>query len=359
MKVCILGESRFVPVRHLVEYLVARGDEVHAAGFGPLAFDGRIATHPLETGSKVSVFLARPAVRDLIRKLRPDIVHAFYLTSYGFLSSRVQGTPVLATAMGSDVFGAPDLSRWLRPLRDRLTRAAIERADRIHSVADHMTEQLVRMGAAPSKIVTFPRGVETQRFRTVRDEGDTTETLRATCTRKLEPVYDHRTLLEGASRFVSRGGELRLSLVGEGYLRPALELRAAELGLGDVVRFEGERPHDAMPDSYRQAQVYASASLSDGTSSCLLEAMAAGCIPVVTDIQANRAWVEDGVNGFLFAAGDPDALASALARARETRTRWPDMRRKSLEIVERRGSLAAGLQRVRDLYDELAGRGTV
>lgn len=350
MKVCILGESRFVPVRHLVRFLLARGDDVHVAGFGPLEFTPPVTTHALELTSRLKLLAGRPTVRDLVRAIRPDVVHAFYLTSYGYLASSVEGVPVLATAMGSDVFGAPDLSRWLQPLRDRLVRAAVSRADRIHSVADHMTERLVKLGAPPSAIVTFPRGVETTRFRTLREAAGESDGLRIACTRKLEPVYDHETLLDGVARYRASGGDMHLALVGSGYLRPALESRVQALALGEVVSFEGERTHEAMPDVYRAANVYASASLSDGTSSCLLEAMAAGCVPVVSDIPANRAWIEDGANGFLFGVRDATAVQGALARAHEARGRWPEIRRRNVELVERRGSLEAGLRRVVELY---------
>ena len=64
-----------------------------------------------------------------------------------------------------------------------------------------------------------------------------------------------------------------------------------------------------------RAKVYVSTSLADGTSISLLEAMAAGLIPVVSDIDANRPWITHGEDGFFFPAGDSQALAEQIVQA--------------------------------------------
>jgi glycosyltransferase involved in cell wall biosynthesis len=70
-----------------------------------------------------------------------------------------------------------------------------------------------------------------------------------------------------------------------------------------------------LPDCYHTADIYISASHSDGSSVSLLEAMACGLPALVSDIPGNREWVKPGGNGWWFADGDADRLASALAQA--------------------------------------------
>jgi glycosyltransferase involved in cell wall biosynthesis len=64
-----------------------------------------------------------------------------------------------------------------------------------------------------------------------------------------------------------------------------------------------------------QASVYVATALADGTSPALLEAIAAGLTPVVTDIEANRSLVNDGQDGFLFKSSDPEDLAKNIIHA--------------------------------------------
>ena len=67
-----------------------------------------------------------------------------------------------------------------------------------------------------------------------------------------------------------------------------------------------------MPAYLADSDLYVSSSLSDGTSVCLLEAMAAGLPVVVTDVEAILEWVTDGENGLVVPRKDPAALAEAI-----------------------------------------------
>jgi glycosyltransferase involved in cell wall biosynthesis len=117
-------------------------------------------------------------------------------------------------------------------------------------------------------------------------------------------------------------------------------------------------PHARMAPTLAGAQVYVSTSLSDSTSVSLLEAMAAGAFPVVTDIEANREWIEDGRNGFLVPVDDPAVLASRIIAALAD----PELRRRArahnLELVRRRASWRANMDAIERLFRRLvAGDG--
>ena len=97
---------------------------------------------------------------------------------------------------------------------------------------------------------------------------------------------------------------LAVTIAGDGPEAAALAARARARGVDGFVRFVGRLPHAALPALLADAAVVVSCALSDSTSISLLEAMAAGATPVVTDLPGNRAWVEDGVHGRLFPPGD-------------------------------------------------------
>jgi glycosyltransferase involved in cell wall biosynthesis len=87
------------------------------------------------------------------------------------------------------------------------------------------------------------------------------------------------------------------------------------LGLEGQVELLPRLPRPQMAELFRQAHVVVSPSTHDGTPNSLLEAMACGCFPVVSDLESLREWITPGQNGLLFDPGDPFALSEAVQLA--------------------------------------------
>jgi L-malate glycosyltransferase len=84
----------------------------------------------------------------------------------------------------------------------------------------------------------------------------------------------------------------RLVVGGEGALRAQLEGLARRLGVAGAVEFGGSATWPAgLAERLGKAAEYVSVPSSDGTSVTMLEAMAAGAYPVVSDLPGNREWV--------------------------------------------------------------------
>src|SRR5262249_2356265 len=115
-------------------------------------------------------------------------------------------------------------------------------------------------------------------------------------------------------------------------------------------------PLQAIRDLLQTADVYVSASTSDGTSSSLLEAMASGAFPVLTHIAANVPWVVPGKTGLLFEPADPSSLAVALKRALSD----DRMRREAVApnrtLVEQEGNQRTNVERMLGLLDQAVAR---
>ena len=130
-------------------------------------------------------------------------------------------------------------------------------------------------------------------------------------------------------------------------------LARATLPLGRA-EFVGRITPAAMADWLGRAEFVVSASRSDSTSQSLLEAMAGGAVPIVSDIEGNRAWVRDGEGARMFAPGDDRGLARALREAWRDPAWAERARRLNRERVERDGDAARNMQRIERLFDSLA-----
>jgi len=124
--------------------------------------------------------------------------------------------------------------------------------------------------------------------------------------------------------------------------------------LASPVRFLGTRRD--LPEIFRALDLFVHPSLWEGLPLALLKAMGAGLPVVATRVSGSQEAIEDGVNGYLVAPGDPEALARAilgLYRHPEVRRRLGDAARRR---VAARYSLEAMLQSLEELYLNLGRR---
>jgi glycosyltransferase involved in cell wall biosynthesis len=248
-------------------------------------------------------------LRRLIGDLKPDVVFGLYLSSAGLLACLSGHRRVVVSARGGDVNSHINSFLWRR-----LFRWMGRRAKLVHCVSDSLSEQLcTRAGVPPRKLITAPIGVDCSRF-TLAEFAQRPGGGMLLCTRAHKPVYDNATLLRGMRILKDMGENFHLTFVEA---PRADETRAVvgALDLDDRVSFIDPYALGELPGILAQHDIYVSASLSDGASSSLLEAMSSGICPVVSDIEANHPWVEHGDNGLLFPPGDAEALAECLLKA--------------------------------------------
>lgn len=115
------------------------------------------------------------------------------------------------------------------------------------------------------------------------------------------------------------------------------------------VRLIGEVPHADMPALLARADVALNTSVAEGMSNAVLEAMACGRAPLLSDIPAHREIAEDEVSALLFDVSGPDAGAAALARQAARLADDPALR-------ARLGGAAAARARARHTTAEEARR---
>jgi L-malate glycosyltransferase len=318
MRIVFVAHHGTVHTRRWIAFFAARGHEVHVVtcGGGDVYDedeDGRPLPRPYEVhdlgpprAGKLGYLLKVAAARRVVRRLRPDLVHAHWATSYGLLGLAAGVHPFVVTAHGDDVLIAPG-NRLLRPIVTRVLRAA----DLITVPSEHMRAAVHEL-VGPKRVEVFQYGVETERLAglaAARDRGG--GPLRIVSARPLLELYRVDVLLEalaGLERpFVA-------DIAGDGPERRRLEARAQRLGLADRVAFHGRLAPHRVERLIADADVYVSVAASDGTSIALLEALALGAVPVLSDIPANAAWVDDGETGVLVEA-TPAAVRAGIERA--------------------------------------------
>lgn len=320
MRLCYLADAPYIHTRRWVRHFVGRGWEVHVVSFRPAEIEG-VTVHHLagwEWLGRLRYLLRIRRVRWLVRDLRPDLLHALHLTSYGFLAALCDVHPTLVSVWGTDVLEAPRLS----PLHYAITRYALRRADHITATGLRLAEAATRYAPAGKPVTVVPYGVDLREFRprpsagggpALGGRGARSEVVIGAVARLSKEKGLHY-LLEAFAVVASRRAEARLVLAGEGPERRRLERLAARMGLGERVQFLGQVPHEQVPQVLQGLDIFAMPSTYEGFGVAALEAEAMEVPVVASRIHGIPDVVVDGETGLLVPPRDRQALAAALER---------------------------------------------
>ncbi len=144
----------------------------------------------------------------------------------------------------------------------------------------------------------------------------------------------------------------QVALVGQGKHRPVLEALVRELGLEKQVVFTGYVPAADLPALLNSVDIFAMPSNAELQSIATLEAMACGLPVLAADARALPELVENGVNGYLFAAENIDDAAQKLAKLVNDKAQWPQFGAASLCRAQIH-SLGNTIRRYESLYFDL------
>jgi len=216
----------------------------------------------------------------------------------------------------------------------------------------------------PEQIWVFPQGIELDVFkpcaearRALREKLGWTEKKVLVMSRQLKSIYGVDIFIKALHTIVREQPHVRALIVGEGPLEVELKELVAVLGLSEFVKFIGRVDREELVNYLNAADIYVSTSYSDGTSLCLLEAMATGLPAVVTDVPANLEWIENGHNGFTANRGNPREVADALLKLLEDRSLCEIFGARNLAIAKERADWDKNFEKILKMFDLLLHRG--
>jgi len=336
VRILYLGIAESEHLRRWVGAAAARGHEAHLASFEPAPVEGA-TLHPLirHAGKARRYARALGDIRRLISRLAPDLVHAHFLTGYGYLAPWLGFHPWALTLWGTDILQNPQRSR-----ADRwLSRAALRSADLVIADSRDALRAAQRLGARPDRSLAIPWGVEVDRFRPPATHDERRQLLRALelpdsalvvlSARSLtEPFYRVEDVVRGTLQAMQSSDDLFLVVAGGGELLEPLRAAVRDHPGAARIRWLGQVERRRMVSLMALADIYVSVPTHDATSVALLEAMASGCALVASDLPSNREWVVplpgSDATGTLVPARAPEAVAAAItayAQDRFTRER--------------------------------------
>jgi glycosyltransferase involved in cell wall biosynthesis len=359
MRIALFSSAANVHTPRWVDFFTGRGHEVHLVSIER----GRTLCanqHVLTGGDGVSQWKVLRSVgraRRLVREINPDVVLGQYLPSHGFLAALVDRHPLAVAAWSPDIPYAVDrhpYDRWRVGL-------ILKRADLTLVCGRHLLDHARRLGADERRVAATYVGVDQSVFHP-GDDGERDPRLVFT-NREHKNILHVETLIQALPAVVERVPDARVVIANDGPRRGSLERLAEKLGVRDRCAFVGRLGPKETAEYLQRSSLYVSCSEVDGMSISLLEALACGAYPVVTDIPADREIIEAGARADLFPVGDAvgNAVSNASALAERLIARLGDPeglnedRRVNLEAFRRVGRLEDNLALVERRLQALVG----
>jgi glycosyltransferase involved in cell wall biosynthesis len=371
MKICYLAKADSIHTQKWVNFFANKGHEVHLISLRDNGADNlqRVKLYPLKLirtagGGEFPHSIRRMnfpwviiQVKSIIKKIKPDILHAHFAADYGFMGALSGFHPFVLTAWGSDILFGPQESTLLK----WVVKFTLKKADCITCDANHLANAMVEFGAIPEKIKLINFGIDTHKFK----GRPKNETLRAKLQlapntptvislRSLNPIYDLESLIKAAPLILAKVPETKFIIVGDGEQKTYLKELAVSLGVKERINFVGLVANNELTDYLSLADVYVSTSLSDaGLASSTAEAMACELPVVITNFGDNPKWVNDGQGGFLVPLKSHRVLAEKiiyLLRDEETRKKFGQVNR---NIIMEKNDYYREMEKVECIYQNL------
>ena len=316
-RILILGDLSSIHTRLWIDSYIRAGFDVYAFSLEEPRKD---------LPSEVKILYEKPItkykwkylfhIRDLkktIEKIKPHIIHAHMVPNYGTMAL-MSGLPYVISPWGRDIL-------WMKPSRKMLFTTILRRAILIHADAYILKKTIVeRFNIKPQKIIVFPFGISRELREKPLSPLSRDFFHLVEFRRHYDSIYNQTNIIRAVSILREMGvKQFHLWMLSGGAdTKNYIEL-VKKLHLEDFVTITGGSSRQEILEKLHTSHIYISGSLVDSTSVSLLEAMASGAVPVVSDILANHEWVSHGFNGMIFSPYHPEDIADALERAMDYR----------------------------------------
>ena len=266
-----------------------------------------------------SALISAWALGQLLRRLRPDVVHAHMMSSavLAYPWTRVLRIPLVTT-----VHNSFDRHSILMRL-----------GDRVLAVSDAERALLISRGYPARKVVTIRNGVIGSARDVLAVEDDVT--VRRPSVMTVSGLHPRKAVEDVIAAFALLGGRFpqwHLNVVGWGPDKEKLTELTSRLGLDAQVHFLGSVKSSR--DLLQQTDIFATATRAEPGGLAVMEARGAGCAIVATDVGGIPETLEHGKAGLLVPPHAPEAFAAALASIMGDEGALADLRARALDGAE-------------------------
>lgn len=279
-------------------------NEIVFIGEEPTDFKYITKSYVLSFRSKNPLVLLknRAKLLDIFKKEKANFIHihsanrvAFVVTS---LAKKIN-SKIITTTWGSDVLLVPKkhfiskkMVQFILNHSDYITADSQEMITTIKTLTINTNIKQVLFGITPLTPKEKEKIIYSNRLH--------------------KPLYNIDKIIDEFYFFSKKHPEWKLIVGAIGSETENLKQKVTVLQLNSKVEFVGWLTQEDNNKYYQKSYIYISIPSSDGTAVSLLEAMSAGCIPIVNDLKVSNEWIQNGLNGLIIKKEDENIFEKAL-----------------------------------------------
>jgi glycosyltransferase involved in cell wall biosynthesis len=245
-----------------------------------------------------NLYLSVKKIKDILEKERPEVIHIHQANSYAFyslLANRKYNIPNVLSPWGSDILILPEKNFLMR----QMVKYNLKHADLI-TLEAFFEAKVVRelLGKIKKDIRLINFGIYDDYFVEIEEILKNKENI-VFSSRLHKKLYRIDEIIRAFGRIIKEKPYLnwRLVIAGEGEETPKLKKLVYDNNLHERVEFIGWLEKEELKKWYLKSKIFVSIPVSDGVPFSVLEAMACGCLPVVSNVPSVLEFLIEGLNG--------------------------------------------------------------
>lgn len=363
MKICYIS-TKSIHTRRWIEYFAERGHEVHLITQEYDNYQG-VKIHVVNPkASKLSPFFKAIIIRNLVKKIKPDILHAHQVVPFGLYGALSGFHPFVVSAWGSDIATFPEKSKIHRSL----VRYVLKKADLVHTGDKTGKKRLIELGCAEKRIFIQPTGIDVKRFSPEAKSEDLRRKLgiedkySVLCARWFKPHYNIDIFIKAMPLVLKGVPDTKFITVGTGALESKLKELVERLEVDKDVVFTGLVPNEEMSKYLASIDVYVDTAIhltnkgGGGIGVTTMEAMACETPQILAkSVSVNES--SNWFHGLTYEPLNPRDLAKKIVYLLENDELRGEIGKKSRETALEIGDWEKNMKIMGGFYEKLTKGG--
>lgn len=371
LRLCYVADLRSVHTQRWVSYFAQRGHSVTVLSPTRMELPG-VKVHSIfwKPGLPKILQLANVVpILSVLRAVKPHVLHAHYVRVYGWLAALSYFKPLVITVWGGDIL--EDQGAFSDLFARQLTPFALRRAAAVTAHSKFLMKRVIELGKPESRVHMvgcpgvdrrqFKRGLNTDSLRRELDGAASENGPFILCTRLMDKLYNTETIIKTIPLVLEEvpGTKFIFSeYAGERAYILDMKALVKRLAVGASAIFLKTIPHERMPLFLNLAHVFVSIPDSDGMPQSLLEAMACGTVPVVSDLPQYSELIKNETNALVLPSKDAQALAKTIIRLLRDNALREKLSRACVDTIVDGMDYEVEMEKMERLYYKLSGVGS-